>query len=130
MLQSSRTETNQPKESMKSLLSYAVMLAMVLTTTLATRTVADGTTMPAEQTITGWGMCNKCVNHVGTECQTIIQSKEDGKTVTYYLVNNDVSKAFHKNVCTTKEKVKAMGTVQEVDGKMMLTASKLELVKD
>ena len=106
------------------------MLAMVLTTTLATRTVADETAMLAEQTITGWGMCNKCVNHVGTDCQTIIQSKEDGQTVTYYLVNNDVSKAFHKNVCTTKEQVKATGTVQEVDGKKLLTASHLELVKE
>jgi len=116
---------------MKSVLSYALAMAMVLTTSLAMRGfAADEKMMPMEQTITGVGMCNKCVNHVGTECQTIIQVQEGNKTVTYYLVNNDVSKAFHKNVCKSKEKVTAMGTVQELDGKMMLTASKLELVKD
>ena len=116
---------------MRNPLSYAIVLAMVLTTSVALRGfAADEKTMPMEQTITGMGMCAKCVLHQGTECQTVIQSKAGDKTVTYYLVDNDVSKNFHKNVCTSKEKVKAMGTVKEMDGKMMLTASKLELLKE
>jgi hypothetical protein len=43
---------------------------------------------------------------------------------------NDVSKAFHKNICSGPgEKVTATGTVKEKDGKEMLTLSKIEPVK-
>lgn len=116
---------------MKSLLSSALAIAMMCTATVVMLGFADDEKiMPVEKTITGTGMCAKCVLHEGTACQTIIQSKEDGKTVTYYLTDNAVSKDFHKNVCTAKEQVKATGTVTEVGGKQMLTASKLELVKD
>ena len=115
---------------MKNVFSSVLAVAVMFSTYLVMQGFAeDEKMMPMEKTIIGVGMCNKCVNHVGTECQTIIQSKEDGKTVTYYLVNNAVSKDFHKNVCTTKEQVKATGTVTELNGKQMLTASKLELIK-
>ena len=80
-----------------------------------------------EKTITGDGMCAKCELKEAKECQNAIKVKEGGKTVTYYLVQNDVSKKFHKNVCKSTEKVKATGTVKEVDGKKELTASKIEL---
>ncbi len=46
------------------------------------------------------------------------------------MKNNDVSKEFHENICKGMKKVKATGTVKEVDGKMQLTATKIELVKD
>ena len=116
---------------MKRGLGYALGMAVLLAISLGTQVfAAEAKTMPMEQTITGVGMCAKCVLHEGTACQTVIQVKEGDKTVTYYLVDNAVSKNFHKNVCTSKEQVKAMGTVQEKDGKMLLTASKLELVKD
>jgi RecG-like helicase len=109
------------KRNITLLLAMAVMLA----TALAIRSFAAD-----EKTITGEGMCAMCVLHQGTECQTIIQVKEGDKTVTYYLVNNDVSKAFHKNVCTAKAKVTATGTVKEVNGKMEFTATKIELAKE
>ena len=56
--------------------------------------------------------------------------KEGDKSVTYYLVHNDVSKEFHENICKGAKKVKATGTVKEVAGKMQLTPTKIELVKD
>jgi len=43
-------------------------------------------------------------------------------------VHNDVSKKFHGKVCKSTEKVKATGTVKEVDGKMELTPTKIDLV--
>ena len=58
------------------------------------------------------------------------QVKEGDKTVTYYLADNDVSKKFHENICKETKKVKATGTVKEVDGKMELTPTKIELVKE
>jgi hypothetical protein len=41
-----------------------------------------------------------------------------------------VPKSFPGDVCTEAKKVTATGTVKEVDGKKVLTASKIELAKD
>src|SRR5258708_18995857 len=82
-----------------------------------------------EQTITGDCKCAKCALHETDKCQNAIQTTKDSKTVTYYLVDNEVSKAFHENVCKSTEKVTATGTVKEKDGKMMLTATKIEAVQ-
>jgi hypothetical protein len=100
-------------------------LAALLVTVLATTAVAAS----KEVTITGEGMCAKCALHETDKCQTVIQTQEDGKTVTYYLAQNKVSKEFHENVCKESHKVTATGTVKEKDGKKVLTASKIELVK-
>src|ERR1035437_6433948 len=64
------------------------------------------------------------------KCQTVIQVEgKNGKTVKYYLADNDVSKAFHENVCTEAKKVTATGTVKKVEGKNELTVSKIALAK-
>jgi hypothetical protein len=82
-----------------------------------------------EKTITGEAKCAKCALKETTKCQTVIETKEKegGKPVVYYLVNNDVAKDFHKNVCTETKKVKAIGTVKKVDGKNEFEATKIEL---
>ena len=82
-----------------------------------------------EVTVSGTGMCAKCELKETKKCQNAIQVEKDGKKVTYYLEDNQVSKDFHKNVGTTTEKVKATGTVSEKDGKMQLAATKIEVVK-
>ena len=83
-----------------------------------------------EQTITGEAKCAKCMLHEGDKCQTVIQAEnKKGKTVSYYLTDNDVSKAFHENVCKSAKKVTATGTVKKVDGKQEFTVSKIEEVK-
>ena|ERR1043165_8625158 len=107
---------------MKKLVAASVV-AVVMALTLTSR-AAD------EKTLTGEGKCGKCALKETKECQNVVQVKEGGKTVTYYLVQNDVSKQFHENVCKGAKKIKATGTVKTVDGKMQLTASKIELVKD
>ncbi len=82
-----------------------------------------------EVVITGDAMCAKCALKESDKCQTVIQAQKDGKTVNYYLTDNDVSKAFHENVCKESKKATATGTVQTVNGKLELTATKIELVK-
>ncbi len=85
---------------------------------------------PKEKTITGEAKCAKCALKETDKCQTVIQvENKKGKTVTYYLVDNDVAKAFHENVCKETKKATATGTVKKVGGKNELTASKIELVK-
>jgi hypothetical protein len=84
-----------------------------------------------EVTVTGEAKCAKCMlKEAGaTECQTVIEVENKGKARNYYVVNNDVSKAFHEDVCHAAKKVKATGTVAKVHGKQELTLTKIEAVK-
>jgi len=85
-----------------------------------------------EKTIKGEAKCAKCALKEADKCQTVIQTEEkkDGKAVTYYLDDNDVTKAFHKNVCTESKKVTAKGTTKkEADGKHHFVATKIELAQ-
>jgi hypothetical protein len=80
--------------------------------------------------IKGEGKCAKCALKEKDACQNVVVVEKGGKKTTYYFVHNDVSKAFHKNLCQGSAKVKATGTCKEVSGKMEFTATKIELDKD
>ena len=82
-----------------------------------------------EITITGEGKCAKCALKETDKCQNVIQVGKKHKTVTYYLVQNDISKNFHDNLCKGPKQVTATGTVKTVDGKKELTVTKIELAK-
>ena len=82
-----------------------------------------------EVTVTGEGKCGKCSLKETEKCQNVIEAKENGKTIKYYLTQNATSKEFHDNICKEAKKVTATGTVKEVDGKKELTASKIEVAK-
>lgn len=79
-----------------------------------------------EVTVTGDGVCAKCALKETATCQNAIKVEESGKTVTYYLAANKVAKDYHKTVCAATVKTKATGTVEEKDGKKVLTATKIE----
>jgi hypothetical protein len=96
----------------KSILTTLVIAGLAIAS--ASRACAD------EKTITGVGACGK--SH-----QTIIRVQEGDKTATYYLADNEVSKDFHDKICKKAAQVKATGDLKEVDGKMELTATKIEL---
>ena len=103
-------------------------IAGLLLLALATPTFAADT--PKETTIKGEAKCAKCMLKETDNCQTVIQAEnKTGKTVTYYLADNDVSKAFHHNVCKETKKAAATGTVKKVDGKNVFTVSKIEITK-
>lgn len=94
---------------------------------LALPTLADE--KDKEMTITGDAKCGKCALSETEKCQNVIQVEKEGKKTSYYLVENDASKAFHKNVCKETKKATATGTNKKVDGKNQFTASKIELAK-
>jgi hypothetical protein len=83
-----------------------------------------------EVTISGEGKCAKCALHETDKCQNVIETKENGKKVTYYLAKNEISDDFHSKICKGPHKVTAKGTVKEVDGKKELTVSKIDLAKE
>ena len=112
----------------KSILFLTVAAGLLLAVTTSRLLATDAASK--EVTITGNAVCAKCTLHEGDKCQTVIQTTVAGKTVNYYLTENDVSKAFHKNICSGPgEQVTATGTVKEKKGKEMLTVSKIEPVK-
>src|SRR4051812_5029624 len=99
-------------------------------TAIAALAVAFTTSAFAEDkevTVTGMGKCAKCQLKEADKCQNVIEAKENGKKVTYYLTKNETSDNFHENICKEPKKVTATGTVKEEDGKKMLTVSKIDL---
>jgi hypothetical protein len=91
---------------------------------------AEDATEGKEITITGSMVCGKCTLHETKSCQNVVQVKQDGKTVNYYLKQNDVSKEAHDPICGGgAEQVTVTGTVVEKDGQEIVTPKKIEPVK-
>jgi hypothetical protein len=105
----------------KLIISAFAAAAMLVATT--------GFAQEKEVTLKGEGKCGKCALKKADKCVNVVEVKEGDKTVVYWMEDNDVSKAFHKNVCSATVKMTAVGKVSEKDGKKMLVASKLEVVK-
>ncbi len=79
--------------------------------------------------IEGDAVCVKCNLKETKVCQTAIKVTKDGKTETYYAVNNDIAKKFHDNDCKETAKVVAEGDVVEKDGKKTITLTSIDLAK-
>jgi hypothetical protein len=112
------------------------MKKLKLTIALLAGLAFAGATMTAlaadskETSITGNMVCGKCTLHETKACQNVVQVEKDGKTVNYYLKENDVSKAAHEPICGgSSEKVTVTGTVTEKDGQEMMTPTKIDVVK-
>jgi hypothetical protein len=82
-----------------------------------------------EITIKGEGKCGKCALKETASCQNVIEVEKGKNKGTYYLAQNSVSKDFHDTICKEAKKVKATGTVKEVDGKKEFTVTKIEELK-
>jgi len=109
---------------MKKSKLFALLAGLALAGSAMTALAAD------EVTITGNMVCGKCNLHETKECQNVVQVAEGGKTVNYYLKQNEVAKAAHEPICGgTSEKVTVTGSVKEKSGKKTLTATKIEVVK-
>jgi hypothetical protein len=90
-----------------------------------------------KKTIKGDGMCAKCALKEKDSCQNVVVVKKEGeKDKTYYIVHDTVAKKAHGSMgfCKASKdepaKVKVTGTVKEEDGKLILTAEKIEKDED
>ena len=75
--------------------------------------------------IEGEATCTKCAMKETEKCGTAIKTA-DGVV---YCENNDVCKAFHKQICEGAQKVVAEGTITEKDGKKTIALEKIEVAK-
>ena len=115
---------------MKKMFAVLTGMALILALNATSAFAGDKSNGDKEVTIKGDAKCAACMLHEGSACKTVIQTEKDGKTQTYYLVENDVSKGFTEDVCHGAKKVVAKGTLAEADGKQKLTLTKIELVKN
>ena len=109
--------------------TFVLLAGIASVVMLAASTFAAEPAKGKEMTLTGEAKCAKCALHETDKCQNVIQTTQDGKTITYYLTANDVSKGFQENVCQDTKKVIATGTVAMTDGKHQFTATKIDLAK-
>ncbi len=111
---------------MKKLLT-STFAAAALITALAFNAAAEskGKTI----TLAGKGCCAKCCLKEADACQNVLTVEKDGKKTKYYLVQNDVSKGFHSQICETVKDITVTGTCKKVGDKFEVTAEKIEAAK-
>lgn len=80
-------------------------------------------------TLAGKGCCAKCCLKEADACQNVLTVEKDGKKTKYYLVQNDVSKGFHSQICETVKDITVTGTCKKVGDKLEVTAEKIEAAK-
>ena len=106
---------------MKSLVLFGI-LAVFLAGLTPVASAADGTTL------TGHVLCAKCTLKKADagHCQNVlVVTDQDGKTSEYYIAKNDVSEHFG-HVCKGDKAAVVTGQIEEKDGKMWITPSKME----
>jgi hypothetical protein len=106
---------------MKNLSLWMVMVALVVG--LVSVAAAAG-----ETTLSGNMMCAKCTLKAegATQCQNVLVVKDDnGKATQYYVAKNEVSEQFG-HVCKGDKPAVVTGQVEEKDGKLWITPSKME----
>ena len=111
---------------MKKFTLPLIALSALLSFALITPARAADKPKGKEITLSGEAKCAMCVLKEGDKCQTVIQTEnKKGKKETYYVVDNEVAKGFHENVCKTSKDVTAVGTVKTVKGKKQLTLTRI-----
>lgn len=81
----------------------------------------------ADEVLKGTLVCAQCElkKPDAHECQDVLLVEKDGSTTEYYITKNDVAEKSGE-ACTLKIPATVTGTVAKKDGKLWLTASKIE----
>ncbi|NBR84136.1 MAG: hypothetical protein EB141_05090 [Verrucomicrobia bacterium] len=109
----------------KLLLTSLTIAALALGLAVNATAESKGKTI----TLSGKGCCAKCCLKESDTCQNVLTVEKDGKKTKYYLVQNDVSKDFHSEICKTIKNITVTATCKKVGDKLELTAEKIEAAK-
>ena len=93
---------------------------------------ANKLSLRKEEVVKGEGLCLKCALGLTSVCQNGVRVEEGGGQVLYILAHNDVSKAFHEQICQKTAVVVVLGKISEVAeiaGVKKLVAVKMDLAK-
>src|SRR5262245_53042554 len=108
----------------KSLILSLSLGALFLLATMSSSYAED-----KKVTLQDKGECAKCALKKSDSCQNTVTVQKNGKTLTDYIEKNDLTNKFHKTICQESKDIKVVGTVKEVDGKQVVTATEIDLVK-
>jgi hypothetical protein len=99
---------------MKTACKLALSLAVVLGF-LALAQAED----KKEVTLKGTMVCGKCTLKVCKKCTNVLQVKEGGKTVNYFIDDKGAKEKYHKAICPPdkEQEAEVTGTVSTKDGK-------------
>jgi hypothetical protein len=78
-----------------------------------------------EVTLKGQGTCAKCGLKQADSCQNVLVQEKNGKKTTFFLVQNEVSKKFHTEICTEAKAITVVGVCKKVGDKFEVTPSKI-----
>jgi hypothetical protein len=103
----------------------ALGLALALTAGLAG--AQDKKDAKKEKVVEGVVCCAKCELGKETRCATVVQVKEDGKEVVYYLDADSNKKFPHSKYCKGMHDAKVtIAKTEEKDGKKYVSITKIE----
>jgi hypothetical protein len=110
------------KMAVKSALSLAVVLGFFALVQAEDK---------KEVTLKGTMVCGKCTLKVCKKCTNVLQVKEGGKTVEYFIEDKGSKEKYHKAVCppNSEQEAEVTGTVSTKDGKKWVKPSKVEVKK-
>jgi hypothetical protein len=92
--------------------------------------VAGARAADKEVTLKGQIMCAKCELKESGKCATVIQVKEDDKSITYYFLDKGNKEEYHEPVCGGgKKEGTVTGIVSDKDGKKYIAPSKVVYAK-
>ena len=89
---------------------------------------AQGPAKGKEVTLKGKICCAKCELEVSKKCASVIVVKENAKDVVYYFDAKSNEK-YHGDTCSDAKPGEVTGVVSEMDGKKVITISKLMYAK-
>jgi hypothetical protein len=108
--------------------ALSALLGLVCACVLAVGLQADA---PAGKKVTKKGslVCGKCTLKECDKCTNVLQVKEGGKTVSYFLKDKGNKEKYHKLVCPANAMADATvtGTLTEADGKKWITPTKVDI---
>jgi hypothetical protein len=94
---------------------------------LANGKIALAQAKDQDVTLTGLISCARCTLKVTTQCANAIEVTNDGKTTTYFFVDQGAKEKYHAEVCGNgKQAGKVTGKVSEKEGKKWITPKKVE----
>jgi hypothetical protein len=120
LLKSRRNCAVRGDQLMKPLFVSALMIVLLVGLV--------GIATAAEDSLSGTVMCAKCAlkKADAKECQDVLVVKDgDNAAKEYYITKNAVLKKFG-HTCKGEKMATVTGTVTEKDGKMWITATKME----
>lgn len=109
--------------------AWSTLVGLLAIFAVVAITQAEDKKAGKEVTLKGTLVCGKCTLKETADCSNVLQVKEGGKTVNYYLDDQGKKEKYHKGICPpdSMKDATVTGTVSEKDGKKYIKATKVDV---